>query len=279
MNILSLQSQVVYGHVGNSAAVPALQSLGAEVWAVPTALLSNHPGHGRPGGGIESAAETQALLDGLERLGLFARCDGVLSGYLGRAANGHRLLTALDRIRRARPDGLYLCDPVMGDADPGLYVQADLPAFFRDQAAGAADIMTPNCFELEQLTGRVIDTPAAALVAAQTLRRLGPEAVVCTSLELAGGTGIGTLAADGRGAWLVATPKLAEVPQGSGDLLAALLLFHRLRGLELAAALGLAVSAVFAVLKSSAGLPEMALIPHLDTLRAPAEIFPPTPVS
>lgn len=280
MNILSVQSQVVYGHVGNSAAGPALQALGAEVWAVPTALLSHHPGHGAPAGGLREPSEVAALLAGLEKLGLFAAINGVLSGYLGRAQSGETLLAALDRIGEANPGVLYLCDPVMGDGGR-LYVEPELPDFFRAKALPRADILTPNRFELGLLGSRPVSTFPKALAAARALRQLGPKAVVCTGLELEEGTEtrLGTLGVSGEGAWLIATPRLENVPQGSGDLLAALLLGLRLKGAEFPAALARAVSATYAVLKRSSGEPEMRLIETLGQIAAPAELFPPAPVT
>lgn len=146
LNILSFHSHVSYGHVGNSVAVFAMQRLGVEVWPVNTVAFSNHPGHGGFTGGVIEPAEVSSLIEGIANLGVFSRCDGVLSGYLGAAGTGAVVLGAVAAIRKANPRTLFCCDPVIGDAGPGLYVREGLPEFMRDEAVPLADIVTPNQF-------------------------------------------------------------------------------------------------------------------------------------
>jgi pyridoxine kinase len=271
--ILSIQSQVVAGHVGNAAAQPALQRLGFEVWPLPTTILSNHPGHGRLRGRATDPALLAELVLGLDEAGWLAHCAAVLTGYLGTAETGAVARDAIARVRAAHEGALALVDPVMGDVPKGLYVRPELVEVFRDGLVPLADIVTPNRFELEILAGRPIGSLADALAAADAVRARGPAIVLCTSLDRAerpAGT-IETLAVGPEGAWVARTPALAGAPNGAGDLLSALFLARRLRGDALAEALGRAVSATWRVLAASveAGADELALVPALDTLLDP----------
>jgi len=183
MAILSIQSHVAFGHVGNSAAVFPLQRLGFDVWPVHTVQYSNHLGYGDFAGTVLGAAHVTEVLAGIAARGVLRTCEAVLSGYLGEAAIGEAVLGALAAVRHANPNALYLCDPVMGDIGEGFYVRDGIPEFLRDQAVPAADIVTPNVFELEHLTGRRVATLADALAAAQQVLGLGPSVVVVTSLR------------------------------------------------------------------------------------------------
>jgi len=272
MNILSFQSAVAFGHVGNSAAVFPLQRLGFEVWPVDSVQFSNHPGHGQWGGGTAESATIRSLLDGLARVGALARCDGVLSGYVGEAALGTLLL---DAVARAKPGALYLCDPVMGD-DGRVYVADGIPDFMRERAVPMADIVTPNRFELELLSGLPARDMAEAVVAARHVLARGPRAVVATSLE----DGAACLAVTADGAWAVRTPRLPLSVNGGGDLLAALLLAHTLRGEAAPEALSLAVSSLYGVLERtlSLGRRELALVQAQDEIALPSRLFPPEAV-
>ena len=183
MNLLSIQSHVAYGHVGNSAAVFALQRLGVEVWPIHTVELSNHPGYGDYRGRTADAAAIRELVDGIAARGALARCDGVLSGYVGAAAIGAEILTAVAQVKAANPAARYCCDPVIGDSDRGLYVRPEVAEFLRARAVAAADVVTPNAFELDFLTGRASATLGQALLAIDALRARGPHVVLVTSLE------------------------------------------------------------------------------------------------
>jgi pyridoxine kinase len=172
--ILSFQSRVVYGHVGNSMAEFALRRLGHDVWPIDTVSFSNHPGYGTWRGRITPAAELAALVEGLAALGVLPRCRAVLSGYLGSEENGGTVLDAVEQVRAARPASLYCCDPVMGDRDSGLYVADSLIRFFRDWALFSADIVAPNHYELEVLAGRPLPGLDDVLAVTQELRARGP---------------------------------------------------------------------------------------------------------
>lgn len=279
MTVLAIQSQVVYGHVGNSAAVFPLQRLGIDVWPAPTVVFSHHPGHGGAGGGALPADFVANVLRGLVALGRLSECHAAMTGYLGSVANGIAALAAVAALRDANPRAIYLCDPVMGDRHTGLYVAKDLPDFFRAHAMPRAEIATPNQFELERLAGKRITTLESALDAAEALRALGPRIVIVTSLERAdaGEEVAETLAVSTDGAWLVRNPRIAKVPQGAGDLFAALFLGHYLKSRDVAQALGRAVASTYGVLITSSdlGLDELALVQAQDEIVAPSTRFEP----
>lgn len=240
MPILSIQSHVCYGHVGNSAAVFPLQRLGYDVWPVHSLQFSNHPGYGDWRGEVFVAEKVAGLLSAIERRGVFQDCDAVLSGYLGTAALGRAVVEAVAAVRIVNPDAIFLCDPVMGDQDAGLYVEADIPDFLRDEAINSADIITPNLFELGLLTGQNIRNLAEAARAARELiadpdNRL--KAVIVSSVPVPEDQEhrqIGILAVTPAEAQLAVTAKLQFDPpvKGTGDCFSALFLaaFLRNRG-------------------------------------------------
>src|SRR6266852_1419043 len=183
--VLSVQSRVAYGHVGNAASVFPLQRLGIEAWALDTVAFSNHTGHGQWRGSVVPAAEIAARFEGIAALGVLPRIDAVLSGYLGDAATGPVLLDIVGQVRKANPAALFCCDPVIGDVDTGSYVTEGIAEFFRDRALALADIVTPNRFELEYLTGSKVASLAEAAGAAAALRARGPSIALITSLDAA----------------------------------------------------------------------------------------------
>ncbi len=180
--VLSIQSRVSYGYVGNAAAIFALQLLGCEAWALDTVAFSNHTGHGRWRGSAVAPETLAALFEGIAELGVLGGVDAVLSGYLGAPETGPVLLDIVARIKAANPQALWCCDPVIGDVDTGSYVRPGVAEFFRDRALALADIATPNCFELQYLTGREIAGPADIVAAAAALRERGPKTVLVTSV-------------------------------------------------------------------------------------------------
>jgi pyridoxine kinase len=227
--VLSVQSRVSYGHVGNAASVFPLQRLGIEAWALDTVAFSNHTGHGRWRGAAVAAAQIAELFEGIAALGVLPQIDAVLSGYLGDAATGPVLLDIVERVKGANPRALFCCDPVIGDVDTGSYVTEGIAEFFRDRALALADIVTPNRFELEYLTGGSIGSIPNATEAAAALRARGPAIVLLTSLD-AEPDRITMLAAGPDGTWMVETPRLSAMLNGCGDVTAALFLAHLLRG-------------------------------------------------
>jgi pyridoxine kinase len=269
--VLSVQSWVACGNVGNCAALFPLQRLGIDTWSLNTVAFSNHTGYGKWRGAAVPTRIVASLFEGIAELGVLPRCDAVLSGYLGEPEVGPVLLDIVARVKAANPRALYCCDPVMGDVGPGWYVRAGVPEWYRDQALAAAEIATPNRFELEWLTGSRIRTVAEAASAAAALRQRGPRIVLATSLEPASDQ-VAVLAVDGEGAWVVDTPRLPIEATGCGDALAALFLGWVLKEKPVAEALALAVAAIWGVIEATlrAAGGELALVAAQDELIAPS---------
>lgn len=272
MAILSIQSAVAYGSVGNAAAVFPLQRLGFEVWRVDTVLFSNHTGYGAWRGTVLDPKLVDEILRGIEERGVLSQCEAALSGYLGSVELGSVVLEAVRRVKRANPNALYCCDPVLGDADRGFFVRPELADFFRAEAVALADILTPNRFELETLTAQRVDTLAAARAACDALLARGPRVVLITSLDVAEvpAESAALLAATPEGGWLVRTPRLPIVANGAGDLTAALFLAHFLKTGAADVALGETAAGVHAVIAETvrSGAAELAIVGAQDALLA-----------
>ena len=281
MTVISIQSQVAYGHVGNSAAVFAMQMHGIDVIAVPTTLLSNRPGYPTIRGRVLDAQLVVDLLLGVEERGALDTCRMILSGYLGSPEIAAVVADFVQRAKARNPALLYCCDPVLGDRDRGLFVHADIPPLVRDRLCRLADIITPNHFEFEWLCGAKATTTDQAIAQAQALLARGPSTIVVTSAELADPPDgqIETVAVERSQArsqaWRVRTPKLPISPSGTGDLFAALFVAARVRGSNTPDALGHAASAIFAVLERTAisGTEEMRIVESAELLAQPKRRF------
>ncbi|MFJ6547853.1 pyridoxal kinase PdxY [Microbacterium sp. NPDC091676] len=228
MKILSIQSAVAYGHVGNSAAVFPLQRIGVEVLPVYTVTFSNHTGYGAWRGPLIDPADVGEVITGIEERGVFGSIDAVLSGYQGSEGIGDVIIDAVSRVKAANPEALYACDPVMGNAKSGCFVAPAIPILLRERVVPVADIITPNQFELGFLTETEPDTLESTLASVDLARAMGPRTVLVTSVERPDreeGT-IEMLAVDDAGAWLVQTPHLPMKANGSGDVTAALFTAH-----------------------------------------------------
>ncbi len=274
--ILSIQSAVAYGHVGNSAAVFPLQRLGFEVWPVNTVLFSNHTGYGAWRGRPVPLDWVQEILTGVAERGAYPRTQAVMSGYLGDPALGGAVLETLRAVRAERAGALYACDPVMGDVGRGFFVKDGIPAFFRDEALAEADIVTPNQFELAYLAERPIATLKDALDAAASVRAKGPKLVLVTSLMVEEtGSGLGLLADTADGAWLVTTPKLPVELNGTGDVCTALTLGYWLRQPDPARVLEAVAGAMFGLVEAThdAGSRELLLVAAQEELVRPTRRF------
>jgi pyridoxine kinase len=281
MAILSIQSWVSYGHVGNTSAMFPLQRLGMEVWAVNTVQFSNHLGYGAWTGQTFTGQSVRDLVDGIDARGVLGQCEAVLSGYLGDAGIGEAVLHAVAVARSANPAALYCCDPVIGDAEPGVYVRAGIPDFLRTHCLPQADILTPNQFELEHLTGAPIATLADAKRGVDALRAVMRPAgtVLVTSLRTVEtpADAVDMLAADAAGFHRLRTPLLPIAANGAGDAIAGLFLLHRLRTGSAAAALAAAGSAVFGLLRrtAEAGSRELLTVAAQDEFVTPSRMFTP----
>ena len=272
--ILSIQSHVAYGYVGNRAAVFPLQRMGYDVIAINTVQFSNHTGYGEWRGDVFSAAHIQDILEGIDKRGV--TIDALLTGYLGDAAIGQTIINAIDHFDIP----LWLCDPVMGDVGRGFFVHKDIPDFFKDKAGSRAAIMTPNQFELNALTGITITTPQTALEACGVLHARGVKTVIVTSYEFEGlaEDKIAMLASSDSGAhYMVETPKLAFTPppNGAGDMTSALILGHILSGAPLNEALERTAASVYEIFEQTknSGQRELAIIQAQDSFVAPKARF------
>lgn len=275
MSVVSIQSWVATGHVGNAAAAFALQRLGLEVCALPTVMLSNHPGHGRPTGGAVPPGQLAALIEGIAARGVLTNASGLLTGYLGSVANAHVAITTADRM----PQALYCCDPVLGD-DGRSYVAPGIAEMIAAQAVPRADLLTPNGFELGLLTGADISSLVGACSAAASLagrmRSGGLACVLVTSLatDETPPDSLDLLLHTPTGAHLLRRPRRAAHYSGAGDLLAALTFGRLLRGQALTDAVCTAVAGLEAVLAATdaLGADELAMISAQDRLAAPGAV-------
>ncbi len=276
MRILSIQSSVAYGHVGNSAAVFPLQRLGHEVWPVNTVHFSNHTGYGAWRGPLLDPSDVADVITGIAERGVLPGCDAVLSGYQGAETVGEVVLDAVAQVKAANPEAVYCCDPVMGDVGRGFFVRPGIPEFMRDKVVPAADLVTPNQFELEFLTDRTVTTRSDLLVAVDALRERGPGTVLVTSVQTddTAADTIEMVAVTADEAWSVTTPLLPLSVNGAGDATAALFLAHTCV-VGARAALERTASSVFAVLQATAdgGHREIQLIAAQDAIAHPASEF------
>lgn len=277
MQIMSIQSSVAFGHVGNSAAVFPLQRLGIEVWPVYTVHFSNHTGYGEWRGPVLPASDVAAVIQGVEERGAFPGIDAVLSGYQGGNDIGDVILDAVARVKQANPNAIYACDPVMGNAKSGCFVHPDIPVLLRDKVVPQADLITPNQFELGFLTDTDPHTLEETLASVDKAREMGPRTVLVTSVlrpDAPEGT-IEMLAVHRSGsgdeAWIVQTPHLPMKANGSGDVTAALFTAHLLESGSAKAALERTVSSVFDLLQLTldSGHRELQLIDAQEAIAHP----------
>ena len=227
-NILSIQSAVAYGHVGNSAAVFPLQRIGHEVWPVYTVNYSNHTGYGAWEGPIIPASDVAAVISGIRDRGAFPLIDGILTGYQASPDVADVIVSTVRDIKAENPSALYACDPVMGNAKSGCFVPDAIPPLFRSTIVPAADIITPNQFELGYLVEQDVVDLDSTLKAVDAAREMGPSTVLVTSVARpdAPQDAIEMVAVDDSGAWIIRTPRLPFKRNGSGDVTAALFTGH-----------------------------------------------------
>ncbi len=264
--VISIQSQVVFGHVGNSAAVLPMQARGLEVAAVPTAILSNHPHYPTMHGQMIGPGLLAGLLRGVEERGLVDRARVVVTGFLGSVGNAEVVAGFLERARVTNPRLVYVCDPVMGDDDLGVFVQEGLVEAFRDRLVPMAAVITPNQYEVELLAGRKARSAAALASAAGALMARGTGAVVATGCGLEdSATGVvETVACTPEGLHRTAIPRLPIRPCGTGDLFTALMVAGICAGQPLPQAAEAATQEVLAILRrtQAAGTAEMQITRH-----------------
>lgn len=277
MKILSIQSSVAYGHVGNSAAVFPLQRLGHEVWPVITVHFSNHTGYGEWRGPLLAPGDVAAVITGIGERGVLGEADAVLSGYQGDPAVGAVILDAVATVKAANPAAVYCCDPVMGDVGRGMFVRPGIPEFMRDTVVPAADVITPNHFELDFLAGTTSTTLDEVLAAVDVVRDRGPRDVLVTSVLHTGSAAdtLDVVAVSDAGAWAVTTPMLPITPNGCGDVTAALYLAHLHSTGSPQQALERTTASVFAILENTlaAGTREIQLVASQEAIAHPTTRF------
>jgi pyridoxine kinase len=280
--ILSIQSSVAYGHVGNSAVTFPLMRMGVEVWPVITVHFSNHTGYESWRGPLLSAADLSSVVRGIDERGVLGDVDAVLSGYQGGEDIGAMILEAVALVKQRNPAAIYCCDPVLGDKDHGSYVRPGIAEFMRQHVVPAAQIITPNQLELTTLTGLPVSTMDDVLNGADAVHSMGPEVVLITSVVRQDGPPdtIEMVAVDDTGAWLVSTPRLPRTFTGSGDVTAAIFLATVLRAWDLPRTLAHTAAVIYGVLKitNDLGRTELALIAAQDELIHPSHAFRPVRV-
>ncbi|HMT32919.1 MAG TPA: pyridoxal kinase PdxY, partial [Dermatophilaceae bacterium] len=274
MKILSIQSHVAFGHAGNSAAVFPLQRLGHDVYPVLTVTFSNHTGYGATRGPLVAPADVAEVVLGVQERGVFPSIDAVLSGYLGAEPMGAVVLDAVARVKEANPKAIYCCDPVMGDVGRGFFVREGIPEYLRDSVRPQADILTPNQFELDYLSGMTVRSEADLLEAVSRVRAGGPSTVLVTSV-LTDATPAGSIqmaCVSDEGAWIVTTPMLDMIVRGGGDATAAIFLAHFLTDGP-RVALSRTAATMYAVLEAThrGGFGEMRLVAEQESIAHPDE--------
>ena len=276
MNILSIQSHVSYGHVGNSAAVFCLQILGYNTWPIPTVFLSNHPGHSSSRGNRLTAKTIQDLILGLSDLGVLHQCDAVVSGYFSDPEISRVIVDTVAEIKSKNPSAIYLCDPVMGNNEKGLYVTPQIPKAIASDLLPIADIITPNCFELEQLSGKSITKTDDTANALQEITGQGPTIAICTSAPPRTPNKIAVIGSQNSTTWIVETSRQVTAANGRGDCFSAIFLAHYLSSNKFENSLSLAVSSVHDLIKmAGATSRDLPLVDGQKCILQPTEIFPP----
>jgi len=270
--ILVITSQVVRGSISGRGVEFALQRLGHPVWFLPTLVLPWHPGHGVATRSVPDSAAFAAMADDLASSPKLAELGGVMTGYLGSHEQAEPIAKLIDAVKRANPDAVYLCDPVIGDAAAGeaggLYVPEATAVAMRDVLLPLADIATPNNFEVAWLSGFSSETEIEALAAA---RSLGPERVIVTSAPALRRNAISNLLAGPSGAVAAEHAAIPHPPKGTGDMLSALFFSRVLSGMKDEEALVRAAGSTFELVARSVkrGADELLIAEEQDSLVRP----------
>jgi pyridoxine kinase len=277
LSILSIQSHVAYGHVGNAAAVFPLQRIGCEVWPIHTVQFSNNTGYPDWRGQAFDAKMIDDCVAGIAARGALARCDAILSGYMGSAEIGAAIVRAATAVRAENAQAIYCCDPVLGDVGRGLYVKEGVAAFMRERAVSAATILTPNHFELDLLSGLPSTDINGARHALRALHARGPRVIVVTSVTLDStpSDAIDVIVSEKDALWRVRTPRAPISVNGAGDVFAALFLAHWLPKRSAPEAIALAASSVYGLVAATAkaGSRELEIVAAQEEFVRPSRLF------
>jgi pyridoxine kinase len=273
--VLSIQSHVAKGYVGNRMAVFALERLGIEALPVNTVQFSNHTGYGKFRGDVFSKTHIEAVIEGLFDNGALPKVDAILSGYQGSPEIGSVIIDVVKRIKSLHPDTVYCCDPVMGDIGRGLFVKPEVAEFIKEQVIYSADIITPNEFELGYLAGKELSSKEAVIKACDALHDEGISLIVVTSLSQGLlPNEIGMLLSAPTGKWQVTTPRFhfEKSLHGSGDLTSAIFLAHYLRGENVVTCLEQTIASLYKVFEYTfdKGTYELAIIETQEEITQPS---------
>ena len=279
-NILAIQSHVVFGHAGNSAAEFPMRRLGANVWPLNTVQFSNHTQYGQWTGCVMPPAHLTEIVQGIAAIDQLKRCDAVLSGYLGSAEQGEHILGIVRQVKAANPQAKFFCDPVMGHPEKGCIVAPGVAEFHKRYAMPASDIIAPNLIELEILAGRDVKDVNDAVLAARELIAQGPEMVLVKHLARAGYSQdrFEMLLVTADEAWHISRPLIdfgARHPVGVGDVTSGLLLVKLLQGASLRDALEHVTAAVYEIMVSTKemGEYELQVVAAQDRIAKPVHCF------
>jgi len=264
--VLSISSQVAYGHVGNSATIVALQTLGCTVIDIPTIILSSHPGHGACAGFEIPAEKIDEILDVLMAQGRLDKVDAIISGYIKTPQQVAIIKKVIKRIKVKNPSAIYCCDPVIGDELPGIYVAQAVANAIKSELIILSDILTPNLFEFEFLTGQQVTNMADCIDVA---RKKFKAHVLLTSAPIKDHSQCGTLLISPKDSWICTAARMDKAPKGTGDLLSGLFVGHYLSTRSYEKALAYASGQLTSVLieSSKQGGDELSLSPLMTPPR------------
>lgn len=279
-NILSIQSHVVYGHAGNSAAEFPMQRCGVRVWSLNTVQFSNHTQYGQWTGEVMTAKHLLDIVQGIDNIHQLKKCDAVLNGYIGSPEQGKSILEIVKKVKNENPNAVYFCDPVMGHPEKGCIVAPGVSEFFKNEAMGVSDIMAPNLLELEILTDRTITSVSEVVSAVDVIHSKGVKTVLVKHLSRAGyrSDKFEMLLSTSEGKWHISRPLVdfgVRQPVGVGDLTSGLLLTHMLLGKNFKEVLEHTTAAVYAVMLEThrQGEYELQLVAAQDEIVNPTQMF------
>lgn len=279
-NILAIQSHVVYGHAGNSAAEFPMRRLGANVWPLNTVQFSNHTQYGKWTGCVMPPSHLTEIVQGIaaiDKLHTWVSSDAVLSGYLGSAEQGEHILR---QVKAANPQAKYFCDPVMGHPEKGCIVAPGVAEFHVRHGLPASDIIAPNLVELEILCEHAVNNVEEAVLAARELIAQGPQIVLVKHLARAGYSRdrFEMLLVTADEAWHISRPLVdfgMRQPVGVGDVTSGLLLVKLLQGATLQEALEHVTAAVYEIMVTTKAMQEYELqvVAAQDRIAKPEHYF------
>ena len=272
-NILAIQSHVVYGHAGNSAAEFPMRRLGANVWPLNTVQFSNHTQYGKWTGCVMPPSHLTEIVQGIAAIDKLHTCDAVLSGYLGSAEQGEHILGIVRQVKAANPQAKYFCDPVMGHPEKGCIVAPGVAEFHVRHGLPASDIIAPNLVELEILCEHAVNNVEEAVLA-------GPQIVLVKHLARAGYSRdrFEMLLVTADEAWHISRPLVdfgMRQPVGVGDVTSGLLLVKLLQGATLQEALEHVTAAVYEIMVTTKAMQEYELqvVAAQDRIAKPEHYF------